>query len=161
MTFRAGQKLKASELGQLSTTAQYQASANQSITSAASTVVAFGTTQIASDLVTRSVSGAGHAFTFEKSGIWAVTYGIRYAAAANGVRDSWITDPAGRRVSSSQAGSAGAESSLTACLVSWFDAGTAISIQTLQNSGGAVNILFSVASGYGRLDLAYILGEDD
>lgn len=161
MAFYAGQKLRASQLGQLSTTAQFQATANQSIPNNALTFVAFGTTLIASDLVTRTVSGAGHIFTLEKSGIWIAAFGVRYAAAAGGVRDAWIQDGVGRRISSSQAGSSAAESSLSACLPSWFNAGDVIAVATLQNSGGAVNANASTPSGYGRLDIAYILGEDD
>lgn len=159
MVFRAGQRLRAKELGQLSSTAQFQATANQSIPNNTATFIAFGTTNIASDFVTRSVSGAGHLFTLEVSGIWTIGFGIRYAAAAAGVRDAWIQDPAGRRISNSQAGSAGAESSLCAALTSWFDSGTGLAIGTLQNSGGAINATASASSGYGRIDLVYHLGE--
>lgn len=69
--------------------AQYSASGPQSIASSDSTlrVVAFGREDIASPDVERTVSGAGHAFTLQRGGRWAIDVTIRWATSgADGER---------------------------------------------------------------------------
>lgn len=51
----------------------------QSIPTTADTVVAFGTEGDADALVTRAVQDAGHVFTLESAGIWAISTTVRYA----------------------------------------------------------------------------------
>jgi hypothetical protein len=159
MAFYAGEKLKASAVGQLSTTAQYQASVDQTITTSTVTFVAFGTANITSSLVTRAASGSGHTFTVNASGLWIITSSIRYAALATGNREAWIAAPAGRLANAGVPGSAGGFASLLLSWCGWLDAGNAYAIGTYQDSGSNATLTHDTLNALGRIDFAYILGE--
>jgi hypothetical protein len=65
---------------------QWRASNNQSLSSGSDTVLAFGTTEITSSIVTRSTLGSGHRFTLTEAGVYAVTATVRFAAGTAGSR---------------------------------------------------------------------------
>lgn len=159
MAFYAGQKLKASNLGQLSTTAQYQATVDQTIANNGQVFVAFGQANITSSLVTRGTSGAGHTFTVNASGLWWLSTTVRFAALATNSREAWMEGPVGRICSSSQAGSSGSPSTIQLSALIWADSGSAFAVGVFQNSGGSATLSFDTTNALGRIDIAYILGE--
>lgn len=157
--FRAGQRVRASELGQLSSTAQYQQSSNMTIATASSTFVSFAQANVTTSMVTRNASGAGHTFTLNKAGIWIITASVRFDPLATNSRQAWIQLGGGRLNSASQAGSASAPSTMPLATCQWFDAGSVVAIAVYQDSGGNATLLAGVSTAEGRVDLAYILGE--
>lgn len=161
MAFYAGQKLRTDELGQLSTTARYQHDANQSISNSTVTECLYTLASRSSTLVTKATSGAGHKFTLNASGIWTIGFTERFAAAANGFRESWLEHSDGTRIVNSpiQQGTASNDAMLHASLTAWFNSGEYVIVKLYQNSGGAINRTFNTTFGWCRLDLAYILGE--
>jgi hypothetical protein len=156
--YYAGQKLKASDLGQETTTAEYNAASNQSIPNNADTTIAFGTTNLTSTLVTRSTSGAGHKFTLGRSGLWVVSASIRFTAAATGERAMNLATAAGRFANSSHPGSSGSASNLFIEIVKYFASGTEIHIGVFQNSGGALNSEGLNSDAYGRFNIGWLGG---
>lgn len=65
---------------------QWRASSNQSLAHNTDTVLAFGTTETASSVVTRATQGSGHKFTLLEAGTYAVTATVRFASGATGSR---------------------------------------------------------------------------
>lgn len=66
--------------------ATYAATSAQSIPSGSDVVVAFGVAQVAASEVTRSTSGAGHAFTLAQTRLWIITATLRFAQNGTGGR---------------------------------------------------------------------------
>lgn len=159
MAFYAGQKIKAANLGQLTTTAQYQATSNQTITSASQGFVLLSGINRSSSLVTRATSGSGHVFTLNASGLWSFTSTVRFAAQANGSRESWLQIGAERLCACAQAGSASSPSTLSLSITEWFDEGDQIAVGVYQDSGSNATLVANATNAEGRLDLAYLLGE--
>ncbi len=159
MAFYAGEKLKAANLGQLTTTAQYQATANQTISTSSSTFVAFAGSTITTSLVTRTVNGAGHTFTLNSSGLWAITATLRYSAQATGYREVWLQGPIGHICGSSQPASASSPATMILSICQWLDAGTGIAVATFQDAGSNATLLGDTSNAYGRIDLACLLVE--
>lgn len=159
MAFSAGQKMRASHFGQLSTTARYQAASTQTITHNTGTVVAFGTALVTSSLVTRSTTGAGHLFTFGASGLWYVGTNIRWAALATGIREMWIDSGGTRLMSSAATGSSGSDANLFCSTCRWFNSGDSVSVRVYQFSGGNADITPNVGFGWNIVEFAYLLGE--
>ena len=65
---------------------QWRATANQTLSNNTDTVLAFGTTDTSSTVVTRATSGAGHKFTLTQTGTYAITATVRFAAGTAGSR---------------------------------------------------------------------------
>lgn len=160
MAFLAGQKLRASNLGQLSSTAQYQAAVAQSIGDTSATVVAFGTADTTSALVTRSTQGAGHKFTLGASGLWSVSTTIQFAANVNGERRINLEDSLGLWHCSENSGASGAFPILmTIGFTKYLSSGDYVLVKAYQTSGGALNIDANSLLAAGRINLACILAE--
>lgn len=160
MPFYAGQKLRASNLGQLSTTAQYQNASTQSIPDSTDTVIAFGTDQFTSSLITKSTQGAGHKFTFGTNGIVSVTTTIQFAANATGERAIHFEDSLGLwHGSVNNHGDSGNPTILNLGITKYFASGDWIVVEAYQTSGGALNVDSNALLALGRIDLAYILVE--
>lgn len=160
MVMRAGQKLTAAELGQLSSTAQYQQTSNMTIPTASNTFVSFSQNNRTTSMVTKQASGSGHTFTLNKSGLWAITASVRFDPAATNSRQAWIEGPGGARYNTaSMPASNTAPSTLVLGTCQWFDSGTVVAITVYQDSGGNVTLLAGATTAEGRVDLVYILGE--
>lgn len=161
MALTAGQKLRAANLGQQNTAAQYQSSVGQVIGNTTDTPIAFGTANVTSDLVTRAVSGVGHKFTLGKSGLWAVTTTCRFPATATGERSCHIEDSLGLwHHSQSQAGSSGAPSTLCVGFVKYLTAGDWVQVEVYQSSGGNITTDSNALLAFGRIDIVGILLDD-
>ena len=162
MAFTAGQKVKAANFGQQSSSAQYQSSAGQVISNTTDTPIAFGTANVTTDLVTRATSGVGHKFTLNKSGLWAVTTTVRFPATATGERSCHIEDSLGLwHGSHSQAGSSGAPSTLNVTTgVKYLTADDWIQVEVYQSSGGNITTDSNALLAFGRLDIVGILLDD-
>lgn len=160
MAFLAGQKVRASHLGQLSSTAQYQAASTQSINDSTATPVAFGTANITSSLVTRSASGVGHKFTLGASGLWSVTTTLQFAANATGERRINIEDSLGLWHCSTIDHGDGAHPSIQSLSITkWLASGDYIQVEAYQTSGGALNLDANSITALGRIDLVCIFAE--
>jgi hypothetical protein len=160
LPFLAGQKLRASNLGQLSSTAQYQAASAQSINDSTATVVAYGTANITSSLVTRSTSGAGHKFTLGASGLWSVTTTVQFAANATGERRLNIEDSLGLwHCSTIDHGDGAHPAILSLSITKWLAEGDYLQVEAYQTSGGALNLDANSITALGRIDIACLFAE--
>lgn len=94
MAWAAGQKFRPSMFGDSVHCAQYINSAAQNFTTATATVVSLDTANRTSSYVTRSAQGAGHKFTLNASGIWAISGVIRWGSggSASGSRRLALVD---------------------------------------------------------------------
>lgn len=158
MPFTAGQKLRASNLGQLSSTAEYTSSANQTIGNAADTIVAFATADITSSLVTRNTSGVGHTFTLNAAGLWTVGFCVQFAAGATGQRTAFLYTPSSVR--HKQAGGdaeSDAVNTLALSITKYFASGTILAVGVYQDSGGNLTLNSVPTFGFNRIDLACLL----
>jgi hypothetical protein len=155
VAFLAGQKLRASHLGQLSSTAQYQAAVAQSIPDSTATPVAFGTADVTSSLVARATSGAGHKFTLGASGLWSVTTTVQFAANGTGERRLNIEDSLGLWHCSQNSGASAAFPILISLsFTKWLAAGDFVQVEVYQTSTGALNIDANSLLAAGRINLA-------
>lgn len=161
MAFLAGQKLRAGDLGQLNTSAQYTGSVAQTIPNGADTVVAFGTADYTTSYVTRSASGAGHTFTLNVPGLWAVAAYVRWTtvgASGTGEKAMHIEDILGlwHGVSAIPA-ETDAPVSNHVSFVKYLSAGDSITVEVYQNSGGTEDLEQNAVFGTPRINLALIL----
>lgn len=160
MPFTAGQKLRASNLGQLSSSAQYTAASNQTIGNNADTIVAFGTADITSSLVTRNTSGVGHTFTLNASGLWTIGFTVQFAAGAAGQRTAFLYTPSSvRHVQQGGDAEADAVNTLHASVCKYFASGAILAVGVYQDSGGNLTLNSVPLFAVGRIDLACILPE--
>ena len=159
MAYHAGQLLKASDLGQATTCAEYNATANQTITTATDTILAFGTTNTTSTLVTRAVDGVGHNFTLNREGIWAITAQCRYTSSGTGERFFAITLNGTTSRVAVEGGEAGSQAlSASLCIVRAFSATDIIRVMTFHNKGSNADTAGSNVDGYGRINLCWLGG---
>ncbi len=163
--FVAGQKIRAALLNTLLDTgvsAQYNASATQTIGTGTQPVVAFGTANRTSALVTRSTQGAGHRFTLNRSGVWGITTCIRWAGAVTGERYVLLTSSLGGLCSAGFPMSNGATSPLNGPVTvspstqEYFTAGDWVQVEAFQNSGSNKDLEFNNGAGWGRISLAWL-----
>lgn len=160
MVMRAGQKLTAAELGQLSSTAQYQQTSNMTIPTSSNQFVSFAQNNRTTAFVTKQTSGSGHTFTLNKSGLWAITASVRFDPAGTNSRQAWIEGPGGFRYNTAaMPASATSPSTMPLATCQWFDSGTTIAVTVFQDSGGNVTLLAGANTAEGRIDLVYIMGE--
>jgi hypothetical protein len=161
VTLHAGQKVRVGNLGQLSTTAQYQASSSQTIgTAGTPAVVAFGTADTTSDLVTRSTEGAGHKFTLNASGIWSVTATVSFAANATGERRLNLEDSLGLwHCSVLDHGDASHPAILHVSITKFLTSGDYVKAEVYQTSGGNLNLDANALTALGRINLACIIAD--
>lgn len=161
MAFTAGQKLKASNLGQLSHTAQYSSGAAQTIGTGADTIVNFATADITSTYVTRATSGAGHKFTLNASGLWAVSSTIRWSAtgaSATGEKAMHIEDVLGLwHHSTSVPASSTAAITQNLSFVKYLSVNDEIVVECFQNSGGNEDLEYNAFLGWQRINIALVI----
>lgn len=142
--------------GEVSTGAEYNATSAQTVATSSDTVIAFGTENVASSLVTRGTSGAGHTFTLNRAGLWQIGVTLRYnGVAAN--RETYI------EIRESGYGIMAADSVVTNlnlattmhCTVSKvFEATDVVFARTFQSSGGNLNTIET--QGWTRINLNWI-----
>jgi hypothetical protein len=160
LAYYAGQRVRASNLGQLSSTAQYQAAVAQSINNITATPVAYGTADITSAYVTRSASGVGHKFTLGASGLWTVSTTIQFAANATGERRVNIEDSLGLwHCSELHSGDGSHPAIIHLAFTKYLTSGDYIQVEVYQSSGGALNIDANSLTALGRINFACILVE--
>lgn len=116
---------------------QYRASANQTLTNSTDTVLAFGTTETASAVVTRATSGSGHKFTLTNTATYAITATVRFTAGTAGSRFIELRDSAQTTgyVSSGAQGGPAADTR-TFSLTKAFTAASELVVIGAQSSGG-------------------------
>jgi hypothetical protein len=137
--------------GEISTNGEYNQATTQSAANAAGTIVAFGTISTSTPLVTRGTSGAGHSFTLNRAGIWAVSYSVR-TSSATGERHATINDAVGEAAAASFTGTGFAQ--LNVNLTRYFGSGTVLTCQLYQSTGGSITIQGS--NGQTRLHLSWL-----
>lgn len=140
--------------------AQFSASSAQSVPTGIDTPCAFAATNTASTAVTRAATGAGHQFTLNTSGIWAISSTIRYAStSADGERYAGIHlagsggDPlAGEGHNQDLQGTV----TLNVAVTRYFASGAAIVVNLWQGTGGTRTLEPHASGGWVRLNLALI-----
>ena len=137
--------------GEVSTQAEYNPSSTQSIPNTTSTNLAFGNESVASSLVTRATSGAGHKFTLNRAGVWAITLTVR-TASGSGERFASINDTAGYVAACNVLGSGIAH--LNVHLTRSFASGVEITPVLYQSTGGALST--SNGTGETRMHFAWL-----
>jgi hypothetical protein len=159
-TFTAGQKLRADVLNEAldgGTSAQYNAAATQTITTGTQPIVAFGTTNRTSTLVTRAVSGAGHKFTLLRAGIWGITSCVRWAGNTGGERYVLLTSSIGGLCSAGNpVGVLNGPVTISPSTQEYFPAGSTVWIEAFQNSGGNRDLEFNNGAAWGRISLTWL-----
>lgn len=163
MPFFAGQKLRAGNLGQDSAFATYTGSTTQTIGSGADTVVAFGTADVTSSLITRSTQGAGHKFTMGASGLVAVSVTVRWSttgASSTGEKNMHVENAAGIwHHSSDIPANSAVPITNHVSFVKPLDAGDAVVVEVFQNSGGDEDLDANAFLAVPRIDIGFILVE--
>lgn len=161
MPWYAGQKLRAGDLGSLNTSAQYTASANQTINNTTDTPIAFGTADYTTSYVTRSVSGVGHLFTLNVSGLWAISTSIRWSttgASATGEKSAHVKDALSLwHASSSIPASTTTPVTHEMAFTKYLTAGDTITVEVYQSSGGTEDLEWNIFFGVPRINLALLL----
>lgn len=161
MPFYAGQKLRAGDLGQLSTSAQYSGASSQTITTATDTVVAFATADFTTSYVTRTTTGAGHLFTLLVGGLWMVSTTVRWSttgASATGEKACHAEDNLGEWLfSSSIPASTTTPVTHMMSTTKYFAAGATVQVEVFQNSGGSEDLEQSAIFGTPRINFTMVL----
>lgn len=126
---------------------QWRASANQTLTNAVDAVLAFGTTETTSAVVTRATSGTGHKFALANTATFAIAATVRFAPGTAGSRFIELRDAAqttGYVSSGDQGGPAAATRHFS--IVKGFAAGTELVVVGSQSSGGNLDTQFQGTS---------------
>lgn len=139
---------------------QWRAAANQSLPNNTDTVLAFGTTETASVLVTRATSGSGHKFTLSEDATYAITATVRFIPGAAGSRFIELRNSTqdARFVSDGdQGGPAAATRSFS--ITKRFLAGQELVVAAAQASGGTLTTQYqgsSITDGFVRLTICKV-----
>ena len=127
------------------------------------TVVAFGTTEITSSIVTRSTSGAGHKFTFTEAGFYQVSVTARFSAGLAGRRFVEIRNAAqtARFVSEGFTVSDGDTATVNLSVGKRFAAAAEICVIATQSGQTTLALQHegvSIVPGFVRLNIAKVTG---
>jgi hypothetical protein len=146
--------------GLISAEAEYNAAGAQNINNITDTLVALGTTNRSTGLVTRATDGVGHKFTLNATGRWGVTFTHRWAAAAGGERTANISLNGATAFIATQCSSGVATVPTThnVSIMRGFTAGDVIRCGCYQSSGGVLGTDFNNALGWMRLNIVYLSG---
>lgn len=137
-------------------------SAGQAITTAVTNgatnlQMAFGTTNVSTGLVTKAVSGVGHSFTLNRTGIWAISYTLLWNIAVTTVQvnsDLFVSTLTPGNLGRSTASTISATSTQIRTSGSWVGRITATSAVSV--FGGGTNTGLSAVSGACSITLAYL-----
>ena len=102
-------------------------------------------------LVTKATSGVGHQFTLNRSGLWAITLSTG-TASATGERTAAIRDSVGPMATGGVIGAGVAHCFVSLCR--YLASGTVVTCSMFQSTGGAINTL--TATGENRLHIAWV-----
>lgn len=158
MGYKAGQKLRASDLGSADTSAEYNATSDQTITTSTDTKIAFGTTNSSSTYVTRAVDGVGHSFTLNRDGLWAITTGILWEALTTNERWTRIWVNGAPIVQIADIAASANFISQNGHITRPFTNGDVIHIVGWQNKGSSVLSKADNTNAYGRINLCWLGG---
>lgn len=137
--------------------AMYQAVGDQSIAASTDTNVAYSGTITSTPLVSRAAVGAGHEFTLARSGIWAATTTLRFAALATGERAIHFHRTLGSFTAvQGSPGSSGSPTTLNMTLIRRYTANEVFFVQAYQNSGGSATLVTDNSLAIGRLYLTWL-----
>lgn len=157
MVFVAGQKLRASQLNALlAVGAEYNASATQTVATGTQPVIAFGTTNKSSTLVSRATQGAGHRFTLLQAGFWSINSCIRWTTADTGERYTLINSSDGGLCSEGAMVSTGGPVTIAPSVIHYFTANSWVQMEAYHNAGSNRTLEFNNGSGWGRIYLTYL-----
>lgn len=158
--FVAGQKIRAALLNTLLDTgvsAQYNAASNQIHPTGTQPVVAFGTAIRTSTLVTRSVQGAGHRFTLNRSGVWGITTCIRWAGASGGERYVLLNSSIGGLCAQGHPlGTLSGPVTFSPSSTEYFTAGDWVQVEVFQNAGSDRLLEANAGAGWVRISLNWL-----
>lgn len=148
--------------GSTSIEGQWRATANQSLSNNIDTVLAFGTTEADSSVVSRATSGSGHKFTLTTSGTYAITATVRFQTGAPGSRFIELRNSAQsvRFVASGDQGGPAA-STRTFSITKNFSATQELVVIATQASGGTLSTQYqgsSISDGFVRLTIVKLSG---
>ena len=139
---------------------QWRAASNQNLSNGTDTVLAFGTTETDSALVTRATSGSGHKFTLAEDAVYAVTATVRFAPGTAGSRFIELRNSAQtvRFVAQGdQGGPAAATRSFS--VTKRFPAAQELVVIATQSSGGTLATQYqgsSITDGFVRLTICKV-----
>jgi len=139
---------------------QWRAGANQTLPNATDTVLAFGTTETTSAVVTRATSGSGHKFTLANTAFYAITATVRFAAGAAGSRFIELRNSA-QNTRFVACGNDGGPSAATRTfsITKSFPAGQELLVSATQSSGGSLSTDYqgtSITDGFVRLTIVQL-----
>jgi hypothetical protein len=137
---------------------QWRASSSQSIPSGTDTVVAFGTVEVSSAIVTRASNGSGHQFTLTEAGIWATTVTVRFPAGDAGSRFIELQNSAGtaRHVADGRPVGEAEASTCHFSVTKRYAANSIIRVIAAQNSGSSMSLAYqgsSIVDGFVRINI--------
>lgn len=141
--------------GSVRTDVQFNASVAQSIPNSTYTIIAFGTDNLTSSLVTKATNGAGHQFTLNRAGVWSAQCTLRYVGSAN-ARETYgeLNGTPGVLAAASQLTNINVPTTIHFGVTKWFAAGTVLYVRGIQSSGGNLNT--DPTAGWTRLNLAWL-----
>jgi hypothetical protein len=140
--------------------AQFSAASAQSVATG-NVTCAFGTSDVASALVTRASNGAGHQFTLGATGLWTITATIRWAStSATGERYAGIHIP-GASGGTPLAGNgadppANRPTTLNVALTRNFSSGSAVMVNLFNGTPAARTLEPHASGGWVRINFTYV-----
>lgn len=119
--------------------ARYDSSSSQTVSNLTNTYVSFGTTILSSPAVTRSTQGAGHRFTLNETGIWAITMTVRFDQELDGTGECYASiELGGSQVIAAQGGTSnGVSHTLNPTFVGLLSATNYVSGLVFQGTGSS------------------------
>lgn len=136
---------------------QWRASSNQNLANGSDTVLAFGTSETSSPVVTRATNGSGHKFVLTESGVYAVTTTVRFVPGNTGSRFIELRNSA-QNARFVAAGDQGGPAAATRhfSITKRFPANQELVVIAAQSSGGTLTTQYqgdSITDGFVRLTI--------
>jgi len=138
------------------TWAEYNAASNQTYTSAVQDVVAFGTANTTSSLVTRSTDGTGHRFTLGRAGLWGFSTVIRWNTSTADERYILLTGTTPLGASGFWLGSLTGPVTLHCSAVRYMALNDFVRVECWQNTGATRTLQSDNTAAWGRINLAWL-----
>ena len=138
------------------TWAEYNAATNQVYSSATQDVVAFGTANTTSSLVTRSADGVGHRFTLGRAGLWGFSTIIRWGASTTDERYILLTGTNPLGASATMIGSFTGPITLTINVVRYMALNDFVRVECWEASGATRSLQSDNTAAWGRINLAWL-----
>lgn len=150
--------------GEIASDGQYNSASDQSIPNTTDTLIAFGTNNLTTSLVTKTASGSGHLFRLNRAGRWAISTTIRWTSSAAAGERFHAIRIAGSNIASSGVLKAASSAPVTFNLsvlhrLSSADAGTSaadVDVTAYQSSGASATLESNNGGGWGRLSISWL-----